>query len=109
MAEPFDERRKTARKPGEGLVVIIAGKTLPILDITIYGVSFQGTGYKEDEEVSLKIAKLEDANDSVDVKFRVKSNDGTIVRGKFYPKISIMRYIINHLSDISGVKSQYFK
>ena len=103
------ERRKTSRKPGDGLIAIIDEKTFPLVDITIYGISFQGKGFREGDEFSIKIAKQNDTNDFIEAKFSVKSNDGKIIRGKFYPTITIMRYIINHLSDISGVKSHYFK
>lgn len=104
----FREKRRHIRKIGEGLVVVIGARVFPLLDISVAGVSFQATGYKVGDTVSLSIAQSADMTKAVDGRITVVAAGGTIVRGRFYPTMRLMRFIIRHFSDAAGIAPRYF-
>jgi hypothetical protein len=104
-----DDRRRHVRKIGQGLVVLIDRRIFPIVNISTAGISFQATGYAVGETVSLKLAKMTDLKNAVDATISVKSAEEAITRGEFHPTMSLLRFIIDHIGDVTGVEPAYFR
>ena len=105
----FKERRKHPRRMGEGLIVLIDGRGYPLVDISIAGVSFQGTGFGVGKTVTVTVAKLLKMAECAEGVITVVAADETITRGEFKPNVAMMGYIVEHMSDVTGVKPTYFK
>jgi hypothetical protein len=103
------ERRKIVRKIGQGLVVLIDDKALPVIDISTGGVAFQTLGQVLTGTVHARIARLADITDCVDAKIAVKLSDRTTTRGEFLPTMALLRYIIGHIGEATGTEPSYFK
>jgi len=104
-----DDRRHQIRKIGQGLVVVIDRRIFPLVTISTAGLAFQATGYKVGESVAIKIAKMLDLNCSVDATITVSSAEETITRGEFLPTMPLLRYVIDHIGDVTGVEPAYFR
>ncbi|CCG41855.1 hypothetical protein [Magnetospirillum molischianum] len=104
-----EERRSHIRKVGQGLVVVIDRRIFPIVNISTAGLGFQATGYKVGDLVPIKIAKMLDLSTCVDATITVKSAEETITRGEFLPTMPLLRYIIDHIGEVTGVEPAYFR
>lgn len=104
----FRERRRHIRKVGEGLVVVINDRVFPLIDISIAGLSFQCTEYKVGDVLTLNIAEMADMSQTVESRITVIAANGTVTRGRFYPTMRLMRFIVHHFSDATGVAPRYF-
>ena len=103
------ERRANIRQIGDGLVVVINGKGNSLVNISVDGVCFQSHKLEIGDTIQAKIARLVDLSDCVDTQLTVVNVRGSVVHAKFYNTMTLMRYIISHISEITGVKSSYFK
>ena len=103
------DRRQHVRKMGDGLAVLIDGKVFPVSDISVSGVSFQGTGHKPGDRIRLSVVALRALDDNVEAAVTVKVIDGGMVRGEFAPTAKLMRYIITHLGEVTGSQPAYFR
>ena len=103
------DRRRTARRIGQGLVVLIDGRAHPVVDISTAGISFQSTGHKVGGKLGLKIARLANISDCVDGVITVKSSGDTTTRGEFQPTMPLLRYIIGHIGEATGTVPAYFR
>lgn len=97
------------RKIGQGLVVVIDRRIYPIVTLSTAGLGFQATGYKVGEQIRMKITKMLDLNGGVDATLSVTSAEETITRGEFLPTIPLLRYIIDHIGEVTGVEPSYFR
>ncbi len=104
----FRERRRHIRKVGEGLVVVINSRVFPLLDISIAGLSFQCLDYKVGDVLTLAIAETADMSKAVEGRITVISANHSVVRGRFYPTMRLMRFIVGHFSAATGVAPRYF-
>ena len=104
----FTERRRSIRKIGHGLVVLIDGRVHPVIDISTEGVSFQGAGHRIGARIELKIARLADISDCIGGAITIKSTGDTTVRGEFHPTMPLLRYIIQHIGEATGTHPAYF-
>ncbi|WP_242442732.1 PilZ domain-containing protein [Magnetospirillum sp. 15-1] len=109
MMTQFKERRQHVRKMGDGLAVLINGKVFPVVDISVSGVSFQGSGHRPGDSIRLTVAALRSLDDSVEALVTIKATEGGIVRGEFAPTAKLMRYIITHLGEVTGAQPAYFR
>ncbi|ARJ67849.1 hypothetical protein WV31_20450 [Magnetospirillum sp. ME-1] len=103
------ERRQHVRKLGDGLAVLIDGKVYPLTDISLSGVSFQGSGVRPGDRIRLSLAAVRSLDDCVEAVVTVKVAEGGIVRGEFSPTAKLMRYIVAHLGDVTGAEPAYFR
>jgi len=103
------ERRQHPRCMGEGLIVLIGGRGYPLVDISISGLSFQGGGFGVGDRVTVKVAKLFKMAECVEGVITVISAEETVTRGEFEPTLVVMGYIVRHMSEVTGVKPNYFK
>ncbi|KIM00259.1 hypothetical protein CCC_03047 [Paramagnetospirillum magnetotacticum MS-1] len=94
---------------GDGLAVLIDGKVFPVVNISISGVSFQGTGRKAGDRIRLTLSDLHSLDDTVEAIITVKGAEGGIVRGEFAPTTKLMRYILAHMGEITGAEPAYFR
>lgn len=101
-------RHNPIRRIGQGLVVVIERRIYPIVSISTAGLGFQATGYKVGDHVRMKIAKMLDLNTGVEATLAVTSAEETITRGEFLPTIPLLRYIIDHIGEVTGVEPSYF-
>jgi len=108
MDESEDQRHQI-RKIGQGLVVVIDRRIYPIVTLSTAGLGFQATGYKVGEHVRMKITKMLDLNAGIDATLSVTSAEETITRGEFLPTIPLLRYIIDHIGEVTGVSPSYFR
>ncbi len=107
MTNPKD-RRRHARKVGQGLIVLIGGKVYPVVDISTVGLSFQATGYRGGDSIVLKLAQLTNISDCIEARITVTSSDNTVTRGEFKPTVPLLRYIISHIGEATGAEPAYF-
>jgi len=105
----FKDRRNHPRRMGDGLIVLIGGRGFPLVDISIAGLSFQGSGFGVGDRVTLKIAQLLKMKECVEAVITVVATEETITRGRIEPKIAVMEYIVQHFSDVIGAEPHYFK
>jgi hypothetical protein len=105
----FKERRQHVRKMGDGLAVLIDGKVFPVSDISISGVSFQGSGHKLGDRIRLSVVALRALEDKVEATVTIKVVNGGIIRGEFAPTTKLMRFIISHLGEVTGSQPAYFR
>ena len=103
------ERRRHPRRVGEGLVVLIGGKMFPLIDVSVKGLSFQGTGHKVGDSIQLKIAEMRNLANCVAAELRVIQAGDVITRGEFLARMDLMKYIIAHVADVNGGEPYYFK
>jgi hypothetical protein len=103
------ERRQHARKMGDGLAVLIEGKVFPVIDISLAGISFQGSGFRPGDQVRLTVAALRALDDNVDAQVTIKVAESGVLRAEFAPTAKLMRYIIAHLGDVTGASPAYFR
>jgi len=101
------ERRRHIRYLGQGMVVVIEGQGYPVIDISTSGIHFQGGSFELGAVVPLKLMRLKGKQDSVDGSIIVKAV-GTTTRGEFRPTMPLLRFIIRHLSEVTGVRATYF-
>ena len=101
------ERRINPRLAGHGLVMMIGRRVFPIANISITGLGFQGSGYRENEVLTVQIARINALEDCVPAVITVRSVQETMVRGEFHPTLPLMRYIIAHLSEVTGADPTY--
>lgn len=103
------ERRQHIRKMGDGLAVLIDGKVHPLTDISLSGVSFQGSGVRPGDRIRLSLAAVRALDDCVEAVVTVKVAESGIIRGEFSPTAKLMRYIVGHLGDVTGAEPAYFR
>ena len=103
------ERRQHSRRIGHGLVVLIDNRSHPVIDISVEGVKYQGNGSHVGATVSLKLARLDDMKDCVEGRVEVVDIDYATTRGRFIPTVGLLRYIIGHISKVTGSDPTYFK
>lgn len=108
MAQDAKNPRRI-RKIGQGLVVLIDGRSYPVIDISTIGITFQAVGHKVGAAVRLKIAQLANISDCIDGVITVKSSGDTTTRGEFRPTIPLMRYIIGHMGEATATEPAYFR
>ncbi|MTJ82461.1 MAG: PilZ domain-containing protein [Telmatospirillum sp.] len=96
-------QKQIGRKAGDGLVVLIEGRCYPLVTISVNGLSFQATGHHKGELLTLKLAQLFDMRNCVEGRIRVVDAKETTTVGEFVVTMDLMRYIIRHMSAISGV------
>ena len=104
-----EDNKKPIQHMGEGLVVIIGKKVFPLVDISVTGICFQAQGFKVKDQVSMKVAQLDDLNDNVECDMTVVSAGETVTRGQFYPTMKLMRYIVRHVSELTNASPRYVK
>lgn len=105
----FTERRQHGRKVGEGLIVLIDGKTHPIVDISVAGVAFQAQGHKAGDRIRLSLATLRALTDAVEANATVRAAGNGVVRCEFIPTAKLMRYIVAHIGEVTGQQPAYFR
>lgn len=105
----FQERRQHGRKVGDGLIVLINGKTHPIIDISVAGVAFQAQGYRIGDRIRLSLAALRALDDAVEASVTIRAAGNGVVRCEFIPTAKLMRYIITHIGEITGQQPAYFR
>lgn len=103
------ERRQHIRKMGDGLAVLIDGKVHPLADISLAGLSFQGSGFRPGDRIRLTLAAVRSLDDCVEATVTVKVAEGGVIRGEFAPTAKLMRYIVAHLGEITGAEPAYFR
>lgn len=103
------ERRQHARKLGDGLSVLIDAKPFALVDISLSGLSFQGSGFRPGDRIRLTLAAARSPDDCVDAVLTVKLTEAGIIRGEFSPTAKLMRYIIAHLGEVTGTEPAYFR
>ncbi len=109
MMTQFKERRQHVRKMGDGLAVLINGKVFPVIDISVSGISFQGSGHWPGDRLRLTVAALHALDDSVEALVTIKATESGVVRAEFAPTAKLMRYIITHLGEVTGAEPAYFR
>ena len=80
-----------------------------MVELSVSGVSFQASGFKVRDNVSLRLAHLNNMNDNVECAMTVLKAGETIAYGQFYPTMSLMRYIVRLVSDVTNVLPRYVK
>lgn len=103
------ERRHFTRKIGDGLVVIVDGRVYPVVNISVSGISFQGTGFSADTVIRMSLATLHALEDCVEAQLAIKVAEAGMVRGEFLPTTRLMRYIVAHMGEVTGTKPAYFR
>lgn len=103
------ERRQHGRKVGDGLIVLLDGKTYPVIDISVAGVAFQARGHREGDRIRLSLATLGSLEDSIEANATVRAAADGVVRCEFIPTARLMRYIVGHIGEVTGQQPAYFR
>jgi hypothetical protein len=104
------ERRRHIRYIGQHLLIVINGKAHPIMDISIGGVSFQGTGFTVGDPLSLTLVSAFANKDVMPGIGEVRAISGSKVHVKFVrPTLPLLRYIIAHIAEVTGIEPHLLK
>ena len=90
-------------------MVLIDSRVFPLINISVTGLSFQASGYRVGERITLKVAKFLNMKDCIQADIFVKVSTDTVTRAEFYSTMPLMRYIIRHISEVTGTPATYFK
>jgi len=91
------------------LVVLIEDRVYPVIDISVSGISFQNSAHPVGSSVKLKLAQLNNLDDSVDGTITVRAASDTITRGEFSANMALLRYIVTHIGKLTGATPSFFK
>jgi len=108
VVEQFKERRRHIRRIGQGLVVVIGQRLHPIIDISITGVAFQTGGGAPGDQMTIRLAKMTDPLHGITATITVVEVTETVTRAEFQPTIALLRFIIGHISEVTGASPIYF-
>jgi hypothetical protein len=105
------ERRRHIRKMADGMVAIIDGRVHPVVDISVAGLSIQCSALSRGQTVELHLSSLDDLQDRVPARVTVRAVGGALTHAEFFPTMRLLRYVINRLSEMTGIApvSEYFR
>lgn len=107
------ERRRHIRHVGQDMVAVMANQALPLINLSIAGLGFQGgglkVGLKVGDKVTVMLARMSDMADSIDATITVRSVSGTATHAEFHPTWALMRYLVAHIGEATGTVPTHFK
>ena len=103
------DRRRHSRHSGAGLVVEVAGLSLPVLDVSTGGLGVSGLDRKVGERFRLVLSPSGGCA-GIATECEVVSVDAKLTRLTFVrPTMPLLRLIVAHVSALTGVQPHLLK
>ncbi|MGE5503259.1 MAG: PilZ domain-containing protein [Actinomycetota bacterium] len=104
------DRRRHVRYPAQTLMVEVDGEVMPLVDLSIGGLAFEGDGFRPGRRVSLRLSSCLDVDFAAQGTAEVASIHGPRVGASFVkPSFGLLKYVVGHIGTLTGTVPYVFR